>query len=648
MASKTNAGLMSASDKQRIDGLNAEFKTRDDKITKNAEDIKSWNDEMINKEYQYFNGQDITIDNSIVSKTTDMIIKGSTLQNMAKLGSTSNVIGISDSTVARYPYYYNLKNNTDYTIIFEIENKTDDNQVRISLNAGTVGSGYDVHNGINVLKIRSANEFNTEIWFYYHRDSVDGSGSVKNIIVLEGDLTNKPIPPYFEGIKSFGEQEDKISILSHGINLCEFLEKGGMLNNNFNDYNNGNYIRTNYINIESIKSLSWYLANYKDKIRPSAWYFYDRNKMAIKPIIYGNAIVQVPQGAKFVRVELASATEPTDITEYINVINFMVVNSDKVYEQYIPYQSNKKDILLQNLGFDEGLRGFNLTICDELNDIKNVAIKKIEKYIFNGNENLRVIDASLANCLAVRFNLENIKADTRNVLCNNFCYELSWNDKEHFFIERNIITFIINKTKLISQDVEGFKAWLKANPTTIIYELAEPVIIPFDKDINLKTFNERTYITSDNIIKGDLSFTVPMNTAANLENNTTKLNTIEDYVDNNKDNKNKISKLEEGAVTSSLNIIDLQKEIINKDDYIKYEDKNIFINKNKEMQICNTIIKGDTLVNHILTPFKDKVYYGNSTSQRESYKVSIKPNTKYTIIADVVENSLNNNFSIIS
>jgi hypothetical protein len=41
MASKTNAGLMSASDKQRIDGLNDEFKTRDDKITKNTEDIKS-------------------------------------------------------------------------------------------------------------------------------------------------------------------------------------------------------------------------------------------------------------------------------------------------------------------------------------------------------------------------------------------------------------------------------------------------------------------------------------------------------------------------------------------------------------------------------------------------------------------------------
>lgn len=39
---------------------------------------------MINKEYQYFNGQNISIYNSIVSKTTNMVIKGRTLQNLAK------------------------------------------------------------------------------------------------------------------------------------------------------------------------------------------------------------------------------------------------------------------------------------------------------------------------------------------------------------------------------------------------------------------------------------------------------------------------------------------------------------------------------------------------------------------------------------
>ena len=186
MASKTNAGLMSASDKQRIDGLNAEFKTRDDKITKNTEDIKSWNDEMVNKEYQYFNGENITIENSIVSKTTDMIIKGSTLQNIVKLGHVSNSIGIAYDTMAQYEYCYNLKDNTEYTLIFEIENKTDNNQVRISLNNGNIGQGYDVKNGINVIKVISNPERNNKLMFYYSAER-NGNGTIKNVILLEGN-----------------------------------------------------------------------------------------------------------------------------------------------------------------------------------------------------------------------------------------------------------------------------------------------------------------------------------------------------------------------------------------------------------------------------------------------------------------------------
>lgn len=138
MASKTNAGLMSASDKQRIDGLNAEFKTRDDKITKNAEDIKSWNDEMINKEYQYFNGQDITIDNSIVSKTTDMIIKGRTLNNLFKVNaikddSTRNFLNATTPAVNepkdRIVYVVNNSNKKIVLNVFKMTNEWDSNPI---------------------------------------------------------------------------------------------------------------------------------------------------------------------------------------------------------------------------------------------------------------------------------------------------------------------------------------------------------------------------------------------------------------------------------------------------------------------------------------------------------------------------------------
>lgn len=221
-----------------------------------------------------------------------------------------------------------------------------------------------------------------------------------------------------------------------------------------------------------------------------------------------------------------------DCDEYaFSFLKTEILSNDFQFEEgtiatsYELYKEVKKDILIK-----EPLRE-NDIMYEDNGQVK--VNRYARQYTFTGNENLRVIDASLANCLAVRFNLENIKADTRNVLCNNFCYELSWNDKEHFFIERNIITFIINKTKLISQDVEGFKAWLKANPTTIVYQLAEPTVEIVENcvDIDLDTFGEKTYFNILNSIKGSLDFKVPSNIASIVQSNSKAINELYNLID---------------------------------------------------------------------------------------------------------------------
>ena len=51
----------------------------------------------------------------------------------------------------------------------------------------------------------------------------------------------------------------------------------------------------------------------------------------------------------------------------------------------------------------------------------------------------------------------------------------------------------IFRTKLVTQDVNGFKQWLQANPTTVVYELLEPYyedITPIQSDITLETYLE--------------------------------------------------------------------------------------------------------------------------------------------------------------
>lgn len=76
----------------------------------------------------------------------------------------------------------------------------------------------------------------------------------------------------------------------------------------------------------------------------------------------------------------------------------------------------------------------------------------------------------------------------------------------------SLLQFYIRKDKLETQDIAGFRKWLKANPTTVYYELAEPIETPLNENINVKTFNDKTYVNFENSIKGASSFKVPVNT----------------------------------------------------------------------------------------------------------------------------------------
>ena len=53
----------------------------------------------------------------------------------------------------------------------------------------------------------------------------------------------------------------------------------------------------------------------------------------------------------------------------------------------------------------------------------------------------------------------------------------------------NNICIIIFKSKLSTQDVNGFKQWLQANPTTVVYELAEPYYEPIEPQISQYSFS---------------------------------------------------------------------------------------------------------------------------------------------------------------
>lgn len=456
------------------------------------------------------------IKNTIEGMTTDTIIKGKTLQNLFKIKSASDIdtklICLNQlDCLQQANEKYTLINNTNLPIEYQIVHKD------TSLYKDTIGIEA---NSIKVYTLKE-NEIISRCeglkkvgWASDKFETLK-----KTCFILVGDWSNKTIPRHFEGIKSHGEKENnEISILSTGENLFNYktmysswwINAYGAL---FKDESETKY--SLLIPLYNLNELHLSTPN-KDRCTVG---FLSENDTVLAYHVLNEYDIKVttpkpPLGTKKALIYLKSNGYDA------NKDNGIMVSYSDV--EFKPYQQNKKDISLSKYGFDEGLRGINNTLYDELNEVKNKAVKRIEKYTFTGNENIErriMVEESKTIGFGIKVSsLENLKIGGK-CISNNFKYaepDNCWNaDKECISIS-DFLHFRIDKTKLTTQDVEGFKTWLKANQTTIFYELAEPVEIPLTENINLKTYDERTYIRFENALSGTSSFKVPVNAAATI------------------------------------------------------------------------------------------------------------------------------------
>lgn len=277
-------------------------------------------------------------------------------------------------------------------------------------------------------------------------------GMTTNMIIKGKTLYKKSDGSYTDvleenvTLESFGQQEKKISILSRGKNLyneaTNFYPRG--LNENGTWYpTDGSQYGIKELEVEPNTEI---IISGKGDLDRSIIVFLNKNKEIISKTI----------GFQF--------TTPSNcyyFNAYIgrnaSLITDVQVEKAKVKTDYVKYQEDKKDILLRNLGFDEGLRGIK-NITDELNSIRSVAIKRIGKREYREGDLL----------------LDNVITDKVNTY----------------------------------------------------YVLEEPIETPLNENINLKTFNERTYVDFENSIKGTSSFKAPVNTLktiARLSNENTRL-----------------------------------------------------------------------------------------------------------------------------
>ena len=153
------------------------------------------------------------------------------------------------------------------------------------------------------------------------------------------------------------------------------------------------------------------------------------------------------------------------------VIEEVQIEEGTVATEYEPYCGTTKTIYL-NSPLYEG---------DELltKDGKIYHYHKMGSVVLDGSEDWSVVDNTSDT---IRFITRNITFSSpgdekiRNV-CNRFkciCFNDRLTQEPYCYTHNEEIVIRILSSKLSTTDANGFKQWLSENPTTVVYELAEP------------------------------------------------------------------------------------------------------------------------------------------------------------------------------
>lgn len=536
--------------KEFIDGLD-----RSQNIPQLRLDVTELQNGLKSNQALSYEGSSIAANNTLEGRTEGMRIGGRTLVNLK--GNVKNRVSTWVDNDDKYTLnlesghgqpsiLYNLthvlKENQKYTVIVNLVEYTSGVLHFSFMNSegNKLASTTELvaeSKGLKKFVFTTNSTINAETLRILPRNGINNIYSIsKNILILEGDWTNKDVPSYFEGIESFGEQEgNKISILSHSENLFDYKTMYST------DWVDG---EGKIINSADGKHYSVKVPIYKTGVK---YYIYgkgkNRNNIAYLDE-HGNVIsFSRPSLTNPIELDIAPPNAKTILAYLssdgfnINENNELVVSLNNI-TTYKPYQEpNKKDILIK-----EPLRSVG-DVCDVLyEDNGQVKVNRlIGRYIFTGNENFVQLDNN-NNSLSMYVDINTLNILLNGTaLSNNFNY-LAPNNLVNMYNDgisisgsvKNRFLFRISTSKLPSPDVSGFKAWLKANPTTIVYQLATPVleIVENCVDIDLDTYQEKTYFNILNSLPGTLDFKVPSNIGSVVQNMAKEVNNIWDVINN--------------------------------------------------------------------------------------------------------------------
>lgn len=461
----------------------------------------------ITKSYTVETGNHVALQGEYDGKCRPNIY-GNTLVNLVK---TIEHLATSTAYYNRYDIHLSYaKENCDYTVIFnadfEANNTTEmgwlNNTWADKLPNNTVIKGFN--------KLKLTNTTGSNLLRIKLTDT--NKLTVSNLIILEGDYTNKPIPDYFTGMQS--SFEDKLITDEKDAHNGKYKVDYKVTGKNKFDINNEfttpitagkEYITVNGNTTTITPASEVNIRKYfKIKVSPNTTYNINGIISHGMIVIYKHSIntdtfiwdtsyihtfknytkqenvtlaVQFTTGADEHEVYVGFSNESVSETSIFTNIQLEEGTTATTYE---PYKESIKTLYL-NSPLLEGD-----TIEQSGNDIVHMHKYKTvtfdgsddEKWVYWGNNTDNgKLDSSL---ISFYLPFTNYKDFTTSTIFNNkfLMANTVWGATTEIMALNadNIMSFQVAllRSKLATQDLAGFKTWLQANPITVAYELATP------------------------------------------------------------------------------------------------------------------------------------------------------------------------------
>ena len=263
--------------------------------------------------------------------------------------------------------------------------------------------------------------------------------------------------------------------------------------------------------------------------------------------------------------------------------------------------------------------------------------KNIENKNFDGSENWREFNVNIDSVNKVTLEINDNVNNTNVVMCDKFKYLPSNEDEEHIRLAnaKEHIRVFFNKDKASS--LTEWKSWLNINPIHVKYATNSPQFIPLphDQQVKLRTFANKTNISFGCEIEGTIKAQVPKSIGATVNTHTEQINNLNKELD-------RVKKLEESTVsivTTESDFTTVEQTSNGYFEDVKLEGKTLvnlvnytsglfnFLNANKDENNVFTLKWGSNENSSNIRPRKGTHNY--------------KPNTTYTVVVNIIENTAN-------